>query len=179
LLGKYNTKNSTALPIKTPKTITRYIIAKVENTKTSKPLFFDITRYYSSSTFEITSAFKSLLKRFVTYKHISDFRKYKLNWNGNGAMPFSEKIIRKALAKLSLFENEIPRVFPTARSSIQFEFHTSSKHYLEFEIFIDKTTYLQFTPPNHFDKGECEANDKMMEIFDTFMEQIVQYGKFI
>ena len=76
------------------------------------------------------------LERKQVIQKIESFRRLKQDWNGNGASPFSEKLITKAL-DLAKQLTPVPNVFPTARNSIQFEWETDNI-YLELEVFEDK-----------------------------------------
>lgn len=56
------------------------------------------------------------------------------NWNGNGALAFSAKLIdRVKQIVLSLVRQ--PEIFPTAAGSIQLEYDGDNDSYLEMEIF--------------------------------------------
>lgn len=80
-----------------------------------------------------------LKKKLNNINTILSFKKFEINWNGNGAEPFSENIIQKALDLInSPFLRFQPNAFPTGRLSIQFEFEKSNGNYLEIEIFEDR-----------------------------------------
>lgn len=73
---------------------------------------------------------------------LESFRNFRANWNGNGALPFRERVIDKA--KLILFNlPKQPEIFPTARQSVQFEYEKENGDYLEFEIFEDSISCLE------------------------------------
>lgn len=70
---------------------------------------------------------KSLLR-------ILDIEKLQDNWNGNGATSFSKNILETAKSIIMQLSIQ-PRIFPTARDSIQFEYENDIGDYLEFELF--------------------------------------------
>ena len=75
-----------------------------------------------------------LYKNLVTLR---GFKNLAENWNGNGAMPFEAGLIEKATGMMMALKRQ-PQIFPTARQSVQFEYHKANGDYLEFEIFKDK-----------------------------------------
>ncbi|MFD2074645.1 hypothetical protein [Geobacillus jurassicus] len=56
------------------------------------------------------------------------------DWNGNGADPFSDKLIEKVFSVIHTVIKQ-PKLFPTARDSIQLEFEKENGDYLELELF--------------------------------------------
>jgi hypothetical protein len=81
------------------------------------------------------------------------------DWNGYGAKPFSKKLIEKCLKFYSKIEKYNPEVFPTGRSTVQFEFRDGER-YLEFEVYIDKIAMLEMDG----DWVVCES-DQFLENF--------------
>lgn len=73
---------------------------------------------------------------------IQTFRSLKQNWNQNDAEPFDEKLLDTVNGILINLIKQ-PKVFPTARQTIQFEFEKENGDYLEFEIGSKNTTCLQ------------------------------------
>ncbi len=69
-------------------------------------------------------------------RRIDSIAKLKDDWNGYGATPFSSAVVGNARALVSLLPCKA-KVFPTAQSSIQFEFDTVPGKYLEVEVFSD------------------------------------------
>lgn len=65
---------------------------------------------------------------------IFEIEKLQDNWNDNGAASFSKEIIATAKS-IVLCLSVQPRIFPTARDSIQFEYENELGDYLEFELF--------------------------------------------
>jgi hypothetical protein len=74
-------------------------------------------------------------------KKISQLRSLLHNWNGYGAKPFSTILLDKIETLLPNLTVQ-PKIFPTGRESIQFEFEKTNGDYLEFEIFEDSINYL-------------------------------------
>jgi hypothetical protein len=73
----------------------------------------------------------------VAMRKLEELRKLEENWNENGANPFDVDLIRickKIVAELPV----VPEIYPTACSSVQFEYETEDK-YLEFEIYLNHT----------------------------------------
>jgi len=64
------------------------------------------------------------------------------NWNGYGSTPIPRTIIERTLALISNVKYQ-PKVFPTARSTIQLEYDSRKGSYLEIEIDEDYYTITQ------------------------------------
>lgn len=70
----------------------------------------------------------------IKLTHIFDLKD---DWNGYGAKPIPPSIIYKCASLM----NELvcqPKIYPTGRESIQFEYEKDNGEYLEFEFFSDK-----------------------------------------
>lgn len=67
---------------------------------------------------------------------ISEMRNLPDNWNQNGSSRFSAKILNTSRQIIEHL-NDQPRISPTARDSVQFEYENGSGDYLEFELFED------------------------------------------
>lgn len=70
----------------------------------------------------------------VNYSKLKEFSEFKNNWNGHGAVSFSDYLLRKVRNILDSVSIQ-PEMFPTANNSIQLEYDNSKGDYLEFEIF--------------------------------------------
>mgnify|MGYP006898482267 CR=1 FL=1 len=82
-----------------------------------------------------------LKKKLSNLTKILSFKNLSSGWNGEGTEGFSEKLINIALDFINLPNLKYqPIVFPTGRSSIQFEYQKSSGDYLEIEVFEDQIT---------------------------------------
>jgi len=79
-------------------------------------------------------------------KDIKSFRQLKYNWNGYNREPISDKVINKALNLIKKLK-PTPKVSPTGRDSIQFEWKKGSL-YLEMEIFEDKIEIFNMADKN-------------------------------
>lgn len=71
---------------------------------------------------------------------IRSFTALDKNWNGNNAEPISGDVAQAAIKALPHLPGKI-EIFPTARNSIQFEFHIGSA-YVEFEVMKDRIQSL-------------------------------------
>lgn len=92
-----------------------------------------------------------LKKQVKNINIINTFSKFEKNWNDNGAEPFSDIIIKRALNIINSPSLKFqPDVFPTGRKSIQFEYEKSNGNYLEIEIFVDK--YSAYSEINNEEK---------------------------
>lgn len=113
-----------------------------------------------------------LKKKVNNINTLLSFKKFDTNWNGNGAEPFTENIIQKALDFINSTELKFqPNVFPTARQSIQFEYEKSNGDYLEIEIFEDK-----YSAYSEIDNQETEYESitfsESIKLIDEFYSRI-------
>lgn len=69
-----------------------------------------------------------------SYQKISEIRCLPDNWNGNGASRFSIELLDSIRDIVDKAVHQ-PKIFPTARDSIQLEYENNIGDYLEFEIF--------------------------------------------
>lgn len=104
-------------------------------------------------------------------KRLRDIESLGFDWNGYGAKPFSGALIDKCERIVAeLFVQ--PLIYPTGRSSIQFQYELSDRSYLEFEIFENKTMCLQVPKRIYSDAIELELTDsednQIKEIVDNF-----------
>ena len=75
---------------------------------------------------------------------LSDIAKLEDDWNGYGAKPIPSTVIefaRKII--LTLDDQHQPRIYPTARQTIQFEYENDERSYLEFEIWGTRINVLE------------------------------------
>ena len=83
---------------------------------------------------------KQLIERIESYRELG------YCWDGYHAHPLPEKVIKRALSLVPMFDTTC-EVFPTGRKSTQFEYETEG-YYVELEIYeneiemysIDKIT---------------------------------------
>ncbi len=86
---------------------------------------------------EHTVKWEKTTKLGENLKTLSDFKQLAANWNGNGAIPFEAELLAKTERIVHSLAYQ-PQIFPTARQSVQFEYHRKNGDYLEFEIFDDE-----------------------------------------
>jgi hypothetical protein len=80
------------------------------------------------------------IKYFKNLELLDEFKNFKKDWNNNLADPFNEDLIEKCKILITII-NIQPKIYPTARDSIQFEYN-HNENYLEFEIFDNKIEYF-------------------------------------
>lgn len=85
---------------------------------------------------------------------IDSFRNLEYNWNGYGALNFSDSVIDNSRSALYFLDRQ-PDIFPTGRNSVQFEYEKLNGDYLEFEIFEDSIIAFQIISDK---ETECEVN---------------------
>ena len=56
------------------------------------------------------------------------------NWNGNGAVAFSDGLVKK-LKSIVIMLDKQPEIFPTANNSIQLEYDKPDGSHMEIELF--------------------------------------------
>lgn len=104
-------------------------------------------------------------------KRLRDIENLGDDWNGYGARPFSGALIDKC-ERIAEGLSVQPLIYPTGRSSIQFQYELSDRSYLEFEIFENKTMCLQVPKRIYSDAIELEITDsednQIKEIVDNF-----------
>lgn len=104
-------------------------------------------------------------------KRLRDIESLAFDWNGYGAKPFSSVLIDKCERIVGALSVQ-PLIYPTGRSSIQFQYELSDRSYLEFEIFENKTICLQVPKRIYSDALELELTDsedeQIKEIVDNF-----------
>ncbi len=113
-----------------------------------------------------------LKKKLNNINTILSFKKFEADWNGNGAEPFSENIIQKALDFINLLTLRFqPNVFPTGRQSIQLEYEKSNGNYLEIEIFEDKYSAYSEINNQETEYKSISINDAI-KLIDEFYSRI-------
>lgn len=113
-----------------------------------------------------------LKKKLNNINTILSFKKFGTNWNENGAEPFSEEIIQKALEFINSANLKFqPNVFPTGRQSIQFEYEKSNGNYLEIEIFEDKYSVYSEIDDKEIEYEPLSINE-IMKLIDDFYSRV-------
>jgi hypothetical protein len=110
---------------------------KLDNIDIFRKVKFSTHRSLSSLTSQLSRKYLSEeRKKQHNQMKLKEISKLEYDWNGNKAEPFSEDLINKANVIFHEMERQ-PKIFPTARHSIQFEYENEFEDYLEFEIFAD------------------------------------------
>ena len=96
------------------------------------------------------------------------------NWNGYEAKTFSNELVKKCKELVNSLELQ-PKIFPTGRKSIQFQYELKDRSYLEFEIFDEKISCLEVPQKRYSDAYAFEFPiseiNKVKEITKKFYEQ--------
>ncbi len=98
---------------------------------------------------------------------IDSFRTLKENWNQNNAEPFDEKLL-DIVQEITDNLTQLPKVFPTARQTIQLEFEKENGDYLEFEIGLENTMLLTIVNDKETEKTVRSDFKLFNEIIDKF-----------
>lgn len=84
---------------------------------------------------------KDMIVSTKSLRTLGEIERLEENWNGYGAQPISKRAIE--LARLIVQDTfHQPRIIPTGRRSVQLEYESKDKTYLELEIFDDKVKFL-------------------------------------
>lgn len=108
-------------------------------------------------------SFISLLKQ--NKKKLESFKKLETNWNYSNAPVFSESLINKAGDILVNLDYQ-PKIFPTGRQSIQFEYEKENGDYLEFELFENKISYLSIIGENELEQDI--SSEEINQLINSF-----------
>ena len=96
------------------------------------------------------------------------------DWNGYGSKAFSKELVEKCKDIISTLELQ-PKIFPTGRQSIQFQYELEDRSYLEFEIFGGKISCLEVPKRKYSDSRTFEFPiseiKRVKEIVKEFYEQ--------
>lgn len=102
-------------------------------------------------------------------KKIESFRNLPGNWNDSSAGRIDYELITMAKFIIQNIDRQ-PRVFPTARDSIQFEFYDTGNEnrYLEFEVFKEKIEVFEAAGKKEKEYTIPIDMKKVCEIIDVF-----------
>lgn len=102
-----------------------------------------------------------------SYQKISEIRCLVDNWNGNGASKFSSALLDSVQNIVEKLIRQ-PKIFPTARESIQLEYENRVGDYLEFELFEDGRIKKFYC--SHDGKNETEdiTVEMVYEVVNSF-----------
>jgi hypothetical protein len=120
---------------KSSKSLSNYKDDPPQNSKTQRKSASRVSSVVSKNS---TSFFEKLDSNKEKLNH---FKNLELNWNFSNALPFTQTLITKVENLLEHLTVQ-PKIFPTGRQSIQFEYEKTNGDYLEFEVFEDSVIYL-------------------------------------
>ena len=78
--------------------------------------------------------FPDRIKMGERIKMVSELKE---NWNDNGALPFSQNIIKKCRELLSVLPYPM-EIFPVANGSVQFEKDMSNNRFVKLNVYEDR-----------------------------------------
>lgn len=145
------------------------------NIFTTTVLNTNMNTYNKTSKFEYDSEKKSVggeemsNSMIKNLNKIDEFARLEMNWNGYGAIPFTGNLLDLSRNIIKQIKIQ-PKVFPTGRQSIQFEYENNSGKYLELEIFEDHTEVFCIHENGEEEEFDIENSigqiNKVVEIFD-------------
>ena len=96
---------------------------------------------------------------------------FKSNWDGYGSEAFDKKLIKRCIHIIQRIRYQ-PKVFPTGRDSIQFEYEKKNGHYLEFEIYENGDIgYLEMIPLDKASEKNLDSEDQIYSLVNKFYEK--------
>ena len=95
-----------------------------------------------SAELTITVCEESSMLKAQNFFRLDEIAELKEDWNGYGAKAFSRELIDKCKGIINNLELQ-PKIFPTGRQSVQFQYELEDRSYLEFEIFEEKVSCLE------------------------------------
>jgi hypothetical protein len=104
-----------------------------------------------------------------------NLRNLEPNWNFADALPFTRTLIDKVENLLEHLTVQ-PKIFPTGRQSIQFEYEKSNGEYLEFEIFEDSVVYLLIKNDTEIEKQIPLDDINFNKIINNFYANLNWYS---
>jgi hypothetical protein len=119
----------------------------------------------NTSTYNVckTQTFLNDLKENI--KKIEGFKKLSSNWNNANANKFNLEFIDMISSQLSNIQIQ-PKIFPTGRNSLQFEYERKNGDYLEFEIFESHINFLSIK--NNEEKEDETSFDNINKLVNEF-----------
>ena len=102
----------------------------------------DLDEHITSAKLTITACEEFNMPKEQNLIRLDEIAKLEENWNGYGAKAFSQELIGKCKDIINNLEFQ-PKIFPTGRKSVQFQYELEDRSYLEFEIFEDKVSCLE------------------------------------
>lgn len=95
-----------------------------------------------SAELTITACEESNMLKAQNLFRLDEIAELEEDWNGYGAKAFSRELIDKCKGIINDLEFQ-PKIFPTGRQSVQFQYELEDRSYLEFEIFGEKVSCLE------------------------------------
>lgn len=161
-------------------TVADYVPAKFDSPGTPQLSCFmgDLDNYYkpldlikaiNDSTMNLTgNSDKFILQNLIrNITKIKSFAKLPVNWNDNGAVKFTNKLIVTTIEILTNLDYQ-PEVFPTARASILLEYGKPGGKFFGIEVFEDRIEAF-ITPEREtlkFDLWDIEELRKKVNKFN-------------
>lgn len=102
-------------------------------------------------------------------KKIEEISRLGDNWNGYGAIAFSDDLIDKAKKVVAMLQRQ-PEIFPTAAESIQFEYDGPKESYLEIVVSKEERASVFMIDQDgyeHYDKINLDTNS-LNRIVESF-----------
>lgn len=141
------------------------VVNNIENLQ----LTFDAGEYRNGDSTCVNIDLQFTQAMQINLDKLKEIALFKENWNGYGAKPLSESVIKRA-------EDVIrgvciqPRLFPTADNTIQMEYEKTSGAYLEIQITSDEV-YEVFFMPDKDSEGEESLIDAQVENVNKEIEK--------
>lgn len=109
----------------------------------------------------LTAEAKLNLDTLIEIKNLGD------NWNGNGALAFSESLIDRCSNLVRILKSQ-PCIFPTAQESIQFEWETDNGEYIEVELFENGVNVITMRTEN----GDWQTSEIEYAVINEYVENV-------
>ena len=127
----------------------------------------------SSVEFSITVREDANMAKAQNLARLDQIAALEDNWNGYGAKAFPKELIDKCKDIINSLQLQ-PKIFPTGRQSIQFQYELEDRSYLEFEIRTEKISCLTVPKRKYSDAHSFEfsisESKKVREIVQKFYE---------
>lgn len=125
----------------------------------------EVLRLKPSSTRSNKKEIFSLNEIIANKKTLDNLKHLKLGWNGYQSLPIDITVLKKADFLVNQLERQ-PKIFPTGRGTLQFEF-SNKEDYLEIEISSTENSFFEQKTENEFE-GHISTemiNEKVNEFF--------------
>ena len=137
-------------------------------------LDMDNNSYSSNSNLRYDSELKlvgGIIMSDMMTKNLSkiiEYSKLELDWNGYGAKAFTSELL--TLCKNIILHMTVqPKVFPTGRQSVQFEYEEDNGKYLELEVFESHTEVFSIDENGNEEEHNIENKyDEINKVVSSF-----------